>query len=605
VRRLERAICLLATLVWGCRETVVDHVPLDMRLPDAPECRAALGTLTLSGLGDFPTHDVDVAQFDASGAPIDSVTHFRAGTLAFSASAHATSAGWDAFGWASRDSLAAAASPTLVLRPLGVSCPLADPEARLPVGASLVVLDEARVMFVGGIDETGDATRRVAVLHVRDESVELPRVDRVVPIAFAAATLVPEGDAVLVTGGASSAGGEGRDTWERIPLDGGMATFGALDERRRDHAALAVDVDGLHGVLLVGGTDGSSVVRSIEWVDPTTDTGGVLDARLASGRVSPLLVRLDESHLAVVGGVDDAGAAVTSIEVLDLAHDAIRSLSSSLGAADWIAVLPSGRLAWASAGALCIVTIPADDSSALRVDAIGALPSVLDPVATALPSGHVVLEGHRADGSRLGYVFDPGVASTRALSTSRVPRALLTLPDGTSLELAASGASARRDERLCPFDAPPPSYLFASDGAVLALDAAPRWTVDGGALTPAAGIDEARLDVPALRFAHFEALIDAGGSYAVVLTGEHLEPLDAIHVTDDAITYGTCMIPHAAADGRVRIRRGAANAVVVDTERGARACTGAQPALRVGIGVVARAGARLRSLALHRDLGSR
>lgn len=595
--RRQVAVCLGAILAWGCRQPVIDHVPLDLRLPDAPECHAPLGTLTLTGLGDFPTHDVDVAQFDASGAPIDPVTHFRDGTLAFSASAHATSAGWETFGWATRDLLAA--DPTLVMRPIGLSCPLADPEARLPVGAAVVVLDEAHVMLVGGLDETGDATRRVAMLHVREERVELPRVDRVVPIAFAAATLVPEGDAVLVTGGAAMQGGEGRDTWERIPLAGGVATFGALGERRRDHGAMAVDLDAIHGVLLVGGTDGRAALRSIEWVDATLDTGAVLESRLAVGRIAPRLVQLDASHLAVFGGVDDTGAAITSIEVLDLAHDAIRSLSTSLAPPEWIAPLPSGRLAWAASGTLSIVTIPIDTSTDVRVDAGGALPTILDPVAVALASGRLVLEGHRADGSRLGYLVDPGVGSVTPIATSRVPRELVALSDGTSLELAATGASARRDERLTLFDPPPPSYLLASDRGALALDAATRWVATGGALAPAA--DDARLDVPAMRFADFEAVLDAVGPYDVLLTGVHLEPLVTIAVTDDVVTYGACSFARGSGDGRIRVARARRDVVRVDTEHGAGACDGLASAGRVGIGLVAHHGAVLRSLALTRD----
>lgn len=601
MRRFALALCTLSfSMAAGCQEAIVDHVPVDMRLPDAPECREALGTLTLTGLGDFPTRDVDVAQFDASGAPVAPVTHFQPATLAFSASARAVSGSWDVFGWASRDSLAD--TSTLVLRPLGRSCPLADPEARLPVGAALAVIDQARVMFVGGVDESGEATRRVAVLHVREERVELPLVDRVVPIAFAAATLVPEGDAVLVTGGASSVDGEGRDTWERIPLDGGMATFGALVDRRRDHAAVAVDVGDVHGVLLVGGTDGRSTLQTIEWVDARADAGAVLGARLAVGRIAPQLVWLDATHLAIVGGTDARGAAVTSIEVLDLEHDVLRALSTTLAAPDWIAPLPSGRLAWASAGALAIVTIPLDAGQDAQVDASVALPSVLDPVASALASGRIVLEGHRPDGTRLAFSIDPGVASVSTLASSRVPRAIVAMPDGTSLELAATGASTRRDDRLTPFDAPPPSYLFAADRATLALDAAARWADVGGALSPT--VEAARVDVPVLRFARFDALLDATGPCDLLVTGAHLEPLATITIADDAISYGSCSLARAPGDGRVHVVRDAGGAIRVGTERGAGLCTGRVTTSRVGIGVVARSGAALRSLALQRGEGA-
>ncbi len=596
MRRLELLVCVAATLGWGCRGTVVDHVPLDIALPGAPECHASIGPITLTALGDFPTSDRVVAQIDGRGAPIDPITRFPSSVLAFAVSAHAPSAGWDAFGWAMRASVTD--DPALVMRPLGLSCPLADPEARLPIGAGIAVLDEARVMFVGGLDERGEAMRRVAILHVREERVELPRVDHVIPIAFAAATLVPEGDAVLVAGGAARQGGDPAQTWERIPLNGGAATFGSLVVPRRDHGAIAVDVGRVHGVLLVGGSDGSRALRSIEWVDPTSDGGDVMRASLAFPRVSPLLVQLDASHIAVVGGLDEPGGRpVASIEVLDVAHDSIRTLSVALGAPDWIAALPSGRVAWATTTTLSIVS-PREE----RIDTAAVAPSVLDPVAVGLGSGRVLLEGHRADGGRLGYLIDPGAGTVTALATSRVPRDMVALFDGATLELAATGASVRRDERLTPFDSPPPSYLFAADRAALALDASARWTTSGGVLEVHAGFDDARLDVPVLRLRDFEALLDGVGSYDVVLTGEHLETLATISVTDAAVSLGACTVSRAA-DARVRIARTSEGSLVIGSEAGATvACHALDHALRVGIGIVAHQGASLRSLALTRDL---
>lgn len=585
------------TLGWGCRGVVVDHQPVEMTLPTAPDCREPIGPITLTALGDFPTTDADVALLDGSGADLDPITRFPSFTLAFSASTRATSGRWDAFGWASRAGIDAPI--TIVMRPLGLSCPIADSEARLPDGAALAVLDETRVMFVGGLDEAGQATRRVAILDVRDEHVDLPAVARVIPIAFAAATLLPAGDAVLVTGGASSRSGEGRDTWERIPLDGGMATFGALDQRRRDHGAIVIDAGAVHGVLLVGGTsDGHDALDSIEWVDPTTDTGGVLTAHLAVGRVAPLLVQLDGTHVGIVGGRDAVGAAVTTIEVLDVAHDSVspRMFTPALATPDWIAPLPSGRIAWAAGGSLRVVSV--DPAFA---DVVGTVPIVADAVAVALASGRVLLEGGLTTGTRQGFVIDPGVGTTTPVATSRVPRRSLLLPDGTVLELAATASSARRDERLTPFDTPPPMFLFAADRGTLALDAAPHWSVSSGALAPVA--PDARLDIPVLRLRHFEAVLDATGAYDVLLTGEHLETLALVTVTDDTVSLGTCSVPRQGAR-HVRIARAVDGSLAIGTvEAGSAACgtSGIDPHARVGLGIVAHSGA-LRSLALTRDL---
>ncbi len=588
--RSARCIALAALLAAGCRGVVVDRVPIDLVLPDAPECRDALGPIALTALGDFSTTDLDVAQLDDGGAPI---TRFPTSTLAFSAGARATSAGWDAFGWAMRGAIEA--RPTLVMRPLGVSCPLSDPEAHLPRGAAIAALDESTLMFVGGVDDVGDATRRVAILRVQSEHVELPAVARVIPIAFAAATLLPEGDAVLVTGGASSDGGEGRDTWERIPIDGGTATFGSLGEGRRDHTAIAVDAGAVHGVLLVGGSDGTRLLSSIEWVDPTSDTGATLTSRLSAPRRAPLLVPLDEKRIAIVSGVDASGAS-TVIDVLDLASDTLDTLSLGLGAPDWIAPLPAGRLAWASGGSLSIVSL----ADRTVVGSVASLPAVPSPVAVALPTGRVLLEGGLTTGTRMGFRIDPGTATITPVSTSRVPTTLVPLADGTTLELTATGASLRRDERTTPFDAPPPSYLFAADQGVLALDAAPRWAVTHGTLVPAPGVDAARLDVPVLRMRHFQLTIDGTGSFDVLLTGEHLEPLATIAVTPDAVSAGSCTT--ARPPGSVRVARGA-DGSLSGTLSGCPALAAIDPSARLGFAIVAHEGAALRSLALQRDPG--
>lgn len=598
---------MTALLAAGCAGTVVDHVPLDIVLPGAPDCRAPIGPITLTALGDFPTTDGVVVQLEGSGAPIEPVTRFPEATLAFSVSARATSGAWDAFGWATRASVSRA--PTVVLRPLGLSCPLADPEARLPVGGAGVAIDEARVMFVGGLDESGNAMRRIAVLDTRGEAVALPAVPGVIPVAFAPATLELEGESVLVTGGAAREGGDPLPTWERIPLEGGAATLGSLRFPRRDHAAIAVDAGRVHGVLLVGGSDGRAPVRELEWVDAAG--GGMLDARLVTGRLAPVVLALDGNRVAIAGGADERGAAVTTVEILDLRADSIETIAIGLPCPgwtlDWIAPLPSGRLL--AAGPL---PDPLDPSSCLlrhaayvvsipdaRMDSPIELPTIERAVALGMQSGRVLVEGRRVDGTRLAYVVDPGAGTVVPAASSRIPERLLATPEGTTLEVASAGASLRRDDRLTPFDAPPPSYLFAADLAALALDASAHWAVSGAALSPAAGVDVARLDVPALRLRRFTASIVASGAYDVVLTGAHGEPLATIVVTDATVAAGACAAPRR--DGALRIARRADGTFTAGELSGCAALDLVDPDVRVGIGIVAHPGAALRSLALTRD----
>jgi hypothetical protein len=585
---------LVALCVAGCRGAVLDHVPLLIRLPGAPACRVAIGTTSLTALGDFPTRDVDVVPLDPSDATWSPITQFPRATFALSASAPSLDGSTRAFAWSTLASLAA--DDALTLRPIGLSCPLADPEARLPTGVAIALVDESRVMFVGGLDDGGQAMRRVALLHVRDESVELPAAAHMVPTAFAAATAIASAGVVVVSGGATSATGAARDTWESLGFDGGMATLGALAGPRRDHAALACALGGAEGALLIGGTDGASATPSIEWIDPVRGETRVLSSRLAAPRLHPTLVSLDASHIAIAGGIDPHGVGVVVIEVLDLAADAIRSLAVRLSAPDWTVALPSGRIAWAAGGSLSVVDVAGERAFA----DVMPLPAVLEPVAVATPTGRIVLEGHAPDGSRLAFSIDVGAATTTPLAASRVPHALVALADNATLELAASGASIRIDDAVTPFDSPPPQYLFASDRTALALDSASSWSVTSGALAPS--IDDARLDVPVLRFARFDAIIGATGSFDVVSTGDHLEPLATVNVTDDAITMGSCEVRRGASDGFAHVFRDASG-VVAGTEHGAATCRSAIAAARVGIGIVAHTGASLRSLTLARAPG--
>jgi hypothetical protein len=157
----------------------------------------------------------------------------------------------------------------------------------------------------------------------------------------------------------------------------------------------------------------------------------------------------------------------------------------------------------------------------------------------------------------------------------------------------------RRDDDLTLFDAPPPTFLFTTDRDVLALDAASRWTSSADGLSPT--VDGARLDIPVLRLMHFEAVLDAMGTYDVVLTGEHLEALATIAVTSTRVSIGACSMARTDGTARVRVAR-IADGVSIGDDGAQTSCPLAiEAGVRVGVGIVAHTGASLRSMALTRD----
>lgn len=586
----------LATLALGCADVVVDRVPLALRFPTAPECTPAAltaGALRVTALGDFPTQNAALVELDADGR-VHALSSFSAATRALSASSADPS--WPAFGWSSVESLASA--PSIVLRPVARSCVLGDPEAALPTGAAVVVVDEATVAFFGGLDERGTATRRVALLHVRDERVSLPSATLHDRTAFGTATLAADGATVLVAGGAASDGGEVRDVLERFSLVGAASRFGQLSTPRRDHAALRIDAGAMHGVVLVGGSDGSGTLTSLEWIDDDAPNGRALPFSLHVGRLAPLLVPLGPARFAVVGGRAMDGTPRAAVEIVDVARSASTEVSVPLGAPEWLAALPGGRVAWAAAGAVTVIAL--DRGEVLTT---GAAPPVAQhPVAIGLPDGRVLVEGRLTDGTRTASFVDVGSGTTVAAPSTRVATALVALPDGETLELAPSGASIRRDDALSPFDAPPPRYLFASDRASLALDASSQWTIADAALAAAA--DGARVDVPVLRLARLAATLDAGGDVALVLTDALGAAAASVAVTEGALVVrradgsSACTAPHAS--GAVLALRRDGASVSFGDETASTSCAIPDLPERVGIAVVASRGAALRSLALAR-----
>jgi hypothetical protein len=596
-----RVIAVVAVLLAAaCGSVDPDRVGATLRLPSAPDCQPSdLDAIRLSALGDFATSDGTVAVLFA-GDGSSELSRFPRSTLALSA--RASTPTWDGFGYATVADLRVLSD--LPLLPLGRSCALADIEARLPDGAAVAIVGSSSVLVAGGLDDHGVATRRLAILEVRDERVELPSPTLGNRVAFATATLAPGGTSVVVAGGASGMAGEVRDTWERVSIvDADRALF-VLRAPRRDHGALALDDGSLRGVLLVGGSDGAALLDTIELVDADAGSSRMLAAHLTTPRRSPSVVRLSTSTVAIFGGTNAGGAPAGGIDLLDLASESITAASVGPGAAEWVVALPDGRLASAARAidpdgeTRMHVSIVLRDQSA-AADA-GTAPPIFGPVALALGSGRILVAGRDGDvhGERLAILFDPSTGTSQATSVSPVPTALVALPDGTTLALDARRASIRRDDAVTPFDSPPPLFLFADDRGALALDAASHWDVDARAGVLVALVENASIDVPILRFRDLTAELAAVGPVVLRLVDAFGEDAASVRIDVARVELGTCGIARSSLEPVRVTRRG--ETIELHADGASVSCAVTDLPERVGIAITAAAGAELRSLALAR-----
>ncbi len=160
------------------------------------------------------------------------------------------------------------------------------------------------------------------------------------PRAAAAAAVV--GDRIFVTGGVDSSG-ELLNTTEIF--DGTSWKLGAAIPTPRQMLGAASD-DKL--VYVLGGSDGTSDLATVETYDPATDTWTTLPE--LPGRRSDLGVAYVDGRLVVLGGVA-AGQVLKSVVVLDLMTQSWNGLPDMATARHGMAVAGVGRTVYAIGGA--------------------------------------------------------------------------------------------------------------------------------------------------------------------------------------------------------------------------------------------------------------
>jgi hypothetical protein len=265
------------------------------------------------------------------------------------------------------------------------------------------------------------------------------------------ATVTPFADGFLLAGGENPSAGDGfedRERWRNAyPYSLATGEFGSaitLQWDRTRHGALALP-DG--STLLAGGYTSDGPVRQFEIVRPDSTISSTIGlASLTVGRLSPVVLRLEDGRILVGGGYLPIGSAVGTVEWFSadatdkLGERTLRTLENRVFVA-----LPGG-------GALTVASCDA------------CVPSEASPDC-GCPSG--------LEATWLTPDDQPhAVALPEALACQRPARPLLFAgSDG------APWLSCAADPAVSPSDAPAPLFRFEAWPAIYSPGDAPQWPV--------------------------------------------------------------------------------------------------------------------------------
>jgi hypothetical protein len=270
----------------------------------------------------------------------------------------------------------------VLMMPALASCALQAPAGDPAVardGAVMGVAGDGAVLVVGG----GTSKPSTWIVHLDTGLVADAVPDLGTPRLRASVTAFGAG--ALVAGGVNPSSPASPLALAEV-YDSALGGFDQqnpirLSEARADHGAVVL-ADG--ETLLVGGTsDGSTVLASMEIVDPVTRTVRAENVpNLAVGRRNPTVLRLASGEILVAGGLDGAGNAVPTLEWFSPDVSA-----ASKRATDLVAGSARAYTALAAGGALAVIAPPAGAPSDFQntwvIDADGVLEAA-PPLAGAL-----------------------------------------------------------------------------------------------------------------------------------------------------------------------------------------------------------------------------
>ncbi len=541
-------VLAVALLLGGCTREPTE-VRLRLALAEAIGCQpTAVQTVLLRPLGDSPAASRPGLRLDLSGeSRIDS---FVATTeqVAVRAEGFIEHLGgvrepWVGTGFAVLDRGGELVVPLLRVRR---GCALSDTRAGLPTGASVAALDDGRLLIAGG-DRGRIEALRLVVVRLGDPLARTLDLDARPRLNGSLTPL--GGDLVLV------AGGLGRESFEVIRVDAGEITLeGLLRGLRSEHGATRL-ADGR--VLLVGGrSERGGARRDAEIVEIADDGRSGASRRtvgeLSDARIAPTVLSLDDGTVLVLGGVDDAGDPLATVERFEPETETFTRLTPPWGArlgAEHVA-LAGGRVARLGGrvgdGWFQDVSVLLERGQT-HVSLGEVLYGFERPRGVSLGDGRLLVVG-AVGGEPAAQIVDPGgsrdavEAELEPIDPERIPSLLVRLADGTIAEIDADGVSLLNLDIPGPFHDPDASINPAQldQRGDLSLDAVGRWVGAGDVLVGA--VDGARLDLPSSRFARFTVELDSVGAVELLLTPAGRAPL-SVTIDDREARFGPCVVP--------------------------------------------------------------
>lgn len=578
IRSYHLSSALFALAITGCAGRV-DREQIRIALSDASSCLppAGVARITLRALGDVPARSaraIDLVQMH----PIGSFGELGYAPLSIEAVAEGPR-GWRGLGAYRIGDRGGA----ILLLPPALSCGLADPEARAPIGAALGITYDGALVIAGGLED-GIGTRRVALLAPGAQSVEMGTIRLGVQTAFATATGTEDGR-VVIAGGAIEAEAAAYDRYEEIdPDDPELRIVGELSGGRRDHSAILLR-DGR--IALIGGrADGrGEALSTIELLDRDRRRGARAPEPMLVARIAPTLALDDRGRVWIAGG-QASGAAM--IERFDPASGMVEHFEHrELPPPDALAFLPGERLAWIAGTRTRIVLLR---ESPIVQELLPEASALLDTHAIATPAGSLLVVGRGA-----AYVRDPGRGTIAPRETSIEPDAIAVLGDGSVVEISATGASLRREEEPRRYDDPPATIVpaFEADARFVLTDPIAEsegaFRVQGAALV--SEIEGARLDVRSLRASRLDLVVRGTGALELLLVPDGAPELPIVLEGGSQVRVEGCALERGPRDP---ISIGPGSIAIGD-----RRC--AIPALGLfGIAVRASLGSTIESIAISR-----